>query len=123
MSVGIKNLRGEPTSFIPPLVQREGPLTAELLLEPSRFGLGLLPPKHQPDGVAQAICGFCSTGCSLDVHLRDNQAIGLSPSRDYPVNLGMACPKGWEALAVLDSPERATTPLLRNADGKLEPVS
>ena len=34
----------------------------------------------------------------------------------------MACPKGWEALAVLDAPDRATTPLLRNAAGKLEPV-
>jgi assimilatory nitrate reductase catalytic subunit len=34
----------------------------------------------------------------------------------------MACPKGWEALTVLDSPERATTPLLRNSHGRLEPV-
>ena len=31
----------------------------------------------------------------------------------------MACPKGWEALAVLDVADRATTPLLRDARGKL----
>jgi assimilatory nitrate reductase catalytic subunit len=35
----------------------------------------------------------------------------------------MACPKGWEALAPLKAEDRATTPLLRNARGKLEPVS
>jgi assimilatory nitrate reductase catalytic subunit len=107
---------------VPPLVQRDGPLTAELLLEPARFGLGMLPEKRQPDQVATSICGFCSTGCSLNVHLRENQAVGLMPTASYPVNLGMACPKGWEALAVLNAQDRATTPLLRNPAGKLQPV-
>ncbi len=110
------------TAVVPPLFQRDGPLTAELLLEPARFGLGLLPKHLQPDRVSQSVCGFCSTGCSLNIHLRDNKAIGLTPNASYPVNLGMACPKGWEALAVLDSPDRAVTPLLRNAAGNLQPV-
>src|SRR5262245_40135591 len=113
----------ESSAAIPPLFQREGPLTAELLLEPARFGLGLLPNKSQPDRILQSVCGFCSTGCSLNIHLRDNRAIGLTPACDYPVNLGMACPKGWEALAVLDSPERAVQPLLRNDAGRLLAVS
>ncbi len=99
-----------------------GPLTRELVQQPGRFGLGQLPVRNQPDATTTLVCGFCSTGCGLNVHLRDGEAIGLSPSTDYPVNLGMACPKGWEALRVLDSPDRATTPLLRNAHGKLEPV-
>ena len=34
----------------------------------------------------------------------------------------MACPKGWEALAPLAAADRATTPLLRDARGELEPV-
>ena len=50
------------------------------------------------------VCGFCSTGCSLDVHLRDGEAVNLTPTTDYPVNLGMACPKGWEALTPLRRP-------------------
>lgn len=99
-----------------------GPLTRELVQQPSKFGLGQLPVRNQPDATTTLVCGFCSTGCGLNVHLRDGEAIGLSPSTDYPVNLGMACPKGWEALRVLASPDRATTPLLRNASGKLEPV-
>jgi anaerobic selenocysteine-containing dehydrogenase len=108
---------------LPAMVQRDGPLTSELLLEPARFGLGLLPKGLQPDGLAKSVCGFCSTGCSLNVHLRDNTAMGLTPDATYPVNTGMACPKGWEALTVLQSPDRATTPLLRSTAGKLRPVS
>ncbi len=108
---------------LPPIFQRTGPLTDELLLTPARFGLGLAPPNLQADAVAGSVCGFCSTGCNLNIHLCDGAATGLTPAADYPVNLGMACPKGWEALAVLDAPDRATTPLLRNGAGRLEPVS
>lgn len=112
----------QPTGPLLPLLARSGPLTEELLLEPGRFGLGMLPAMARPDAVAQSICGFCSTGCSLDMHLREGRAIGATPSANYPVNLGMACPKGWEALSVLNSPDRAVTPLLRGTSGELEPV-
>ena len=71
---------------------------------------------------ATVVCGFCSTGCGLNIHLRDGEAINLTPAADYPVNLGMACPKGWEALAVLKAADRATQPLLRDARGHLRPV-
>jgi anaerobic selenocysteine-containing dehydrogenase len=105
------------------IFQRQGPLTEELLLEPGKFGLGLVPAVAQPEAVTRSVCGFCSTGCSLDIHLRNDVAVGLTPSVEYPVNRGMACPKGWESLAVLQSPERAITPLARNAAGKLEPIA
>ena len=102
--------------------QRDGTLTRELLLEPAGHGLGQVPARSMPDATTTMVCGYCSTGCGLKIHLRDGQAVNLSPETDYPVNLGMACPKGWEALTVLDAPDRATTPLLRNAQGKLVPV-
>ncbi len=101
----------------------DGPLTQDLVLHPAKFGLGQVPAGLQPDATTQMVCGFCSTGCSLNIHLRDGEAINLTPSVDYPVNLGMACPKGWEALSVLDSPDRGTMPLLRDVRGKLKPVS
>ncbi|MFA7343885.1 MAG: nitrate reductase [Terrimicrobiaceae bacterium] len=99
----------------------DGPLTRQLVQEPGRFGLGMLPKRLAPDETTSVVCGFCSTGCALDVHLRDKQAINISATADYPVNLGMACPKGWEALAPLAAPDRATTPLLRGTDGRLVP--
>jgi anaerobic selenocysteine-containing dehydrogenase len=104
------------------LVRHDGPLTRELLLEPSQFGLGRLPKRLSADQTTTMVCGFCSTGCGLEILLRDGEAVGLTPSSDYPVNLGMACPKGWEALTPLKGPGRATTPLVRKR-GKLTPVT
>jgi anaerobic selenocysteine-containing dehydrogenase len=106
----------------PFLRQWSGPLTEQLVLRPAEFGLGKVPARLQPDATTTMVCGFCSTGCGLNVHLRDGKAINLSAASDYPVNLGMACPKGWEALTPLAAPDRATTPLLRNERGKLVPT-
>ncbi|MCP4787703.1 MAG: molybdopterin-dependent oxidoreductase [Fuerstiella sp.] len=109
-------------SFKSLLYSTDGPLTRELLREPGNFGLGQVPAKAKPDGTTDMVCGYCSTGCSLRIHLKDGAATSLTPTTDYPVNLGMACPKGWEALTVLDSPDRATTPLLRDESGRSVPV-
>ena len=102
------------------LRQWSGPLTRELVQRPGEFGLGNIPAKHAPEATTRATCGFCSTGCSLDIHLKDGVAVNLTPTVDYPVNLGMACPKGWEALNCLAAPDRATAPLLRQSDGSMK---
>jgi anaerobic selenocysteine-containing dehydrogenase len=58
----------------------------------------------------------------LNVHMRDGQAVNLSADTSYPVNLGMACPNGWEALTPLSAPDRGTTPLVRaTRNAALEP--
>jgi assimilatory nitrate reductase catalytic subunit len=106
----------------PALVQRDGPYTRELLQQPGKFGLGRVPSRVAPDQIARMICGFCSTGCSLNVLMKGGEAVGLAPTTQYPVNLGMACPKGWEALTPLRGPGRATTPMVRRG-GKLVAVS
>jgi assimilatory nitrate reductase catalytic subunit len=99
-----------------------GPLTTELVQNPGGFGLGLVPHRQVPDATAALTCGFCSTGCSLTVHLKEGNAVNLTPTVKYPVNSGMACPKGWEALTVLGADDRATTPLLRDAGQRFRPV-
>jgi assimilatory nitrate reductase catalytic subunit len=105
------------------LFDRHGPLTGELGRSPAGFGLGQVPTRLRPDATTTAVCGFCSVGCGLELHLRQGEAVNLSPATDYPVNLGMACPKGWEALAPLGAADRTTHPLLRGPDGKLAPVA
>lgn len=100
--------------MIPSLLQKTGPLTDRLLLDPNTSGLGSLPIARVPDTTTTMVCGYCSTGCGLAVHFKDGQAIQLTPAADHPVNLGMACPKGWEALRVLQSDDRATKPLIRD---------
>lgn len=103
-------------------------MTAEMVLRPASFGLGHVPARLDPAGTTTSVCGFCSTGCGLKIHLNaDGEAINLSASPDYPVNLGMACPKGWEALTPLAASDRATSPLARSPSsgrkGPLAPVS
>jgi anaerobic selenocysteine-containing dehydrogenase len=101
------------------LKQHTGPNTRELVQEPGDFGLGKVPSRLKPHSTATSICGYCATGCQLKIHLDDKgEAINLSPQAGYPVNLGMACPKGWQALDPLDSPDRATAPMMRDAAGK-----
>lgn len=110
-------------SFTSLMHSADGPMTRELLREPGNFGLGQVPSRTRPDATTDMVCGYCSTGCSLRIHLKDGKATSLTPTTEYPVNLGMACPKGWEALTVLDSPDRATTPLLRDWSGRHVPVN
>lgn len=104
------------------LYEREGTLTRELLREPGGFGLGQVPSRLKPDSTTTAVCGFCATGCGLDIHLKDGQAVNLSPSKDYSVNIGMACPKGWEALTPLYAKDRARYPMVRDDKGNLRRV-
>ena len=102
--------------------QRQGQLTRDLVQEPGMYGLGRLPQRTKPDATTTMVCGYCSTGCGLNVHLKDGNAINITPCPEYPVNLGMACPKGWKALEVLQSPNRCQTPLLREPSGRLRSI-
>jgi anaerobic selenocysteine-containing dehydrogenase len=116
----MKQLQEKVTRWIQ---QKDGPQTQDLVLRPGKFGLGQIPARLEPDDTTTLICGYCSTGCGLKAHLREGEAINLSADPDYPVNLGMACPKGWEALTPLRANDRATTPLLRDkASGRLESI-
>jgi anaerobic selenocysteine-containing dehydrogenase len=103
---------------------QDGPLTRDLVRRPGGFGLGQVPARLAPERTTRSICGFCSTGCSLDLHIRDGEAVNVTPTADHPVNLGMACPKGWEALTPMQADDRLTTPLARTRPGgALRPVS
>ena len=56
-----------------------GPLTEDLVLRPSEFGLGHVPSRLKPDRTTTIVCGFCSTGCGLNIHLKNGEAVNLSP--------------------------------------------
>ena len=85
----------------------------------ARTGAGAARPRRDDDRGVRLLLDGLRPGDPP----RNGEAINLSPSRDYPVNRGTACPKGWEALTPLAAPDRATHPLIRNAAGKLEPAS
>ena len=65
------------------LVKKDGPLTRDLLQTPGKFGLGRVPSRLEPDQTTTVVCGFCSTGCGLKVHMKDGQAVNLSATTEY----------------------------------------
>ncbi len=67
-------------------------------------------------------CPYCALQCGMTVVQADGRFAVLP--RDFPTNKGGLCRKGWTAAALLEAPNRLTTPLLRDAkDRPLRPAS
>lgn len=82
---------------------------------------GLLDPRPV-ERVVTTTCGYCGTGCTLDVHLRGDEIATVRPSWSSPVNRGHACVKGRFAHGWVRADDRLTAPLIRR-DGELRPAT
>lgn len=69
-------------------------------------------------------CPFCGTGCNFDlnVDVKNNKVVGVTPCEDAPINGTELCVKGRFHTDFISSEERLTTPLMRK-DGELQPAS
>ncbi|WP_461012350.1 molybdopterin oxidoreductase family protein, partial [Streptomyces capparidis] len=65
-------------------------------------------------------CPYCALQCATSLVPGGPHRVRVEP-RDFPVNRGGLCRKGWTAPAVLTAADRLTTPLLREG-GELRPV-
>jgi assimilatory nitrate reductase catalytic subunit len=72
--------------------------------------------------VVSTHCPYCALQCGMDLACEDDR-IDVSGNTRFPVNEGGLCVKGWSAAATLRHPDRLLSPLARNAQGTLEPVS
>ncbi|MDT7727546.1 MAG: assimilatory nitrate reductase catalytic subunit [Actinomycetota bacterium] len=70
----------------------------------------------EPRTAVETHCPYCALQCGMS--LRGTE---VAPRR-FPTNAGGLCQKGWTSGALLDSPARLTSPLLR-VDGELRPAS
>ncbi|WP_226344604.1 molybdopterin oxidoreductase family protein [Agilicoccus flavus] len=70
--------------------------------------------------MADTHCPYCALQCAMSV-TPTADGVQVAP-RDFPTNRGGLCQKGWTSAAVLDVPDRLTTPLVRGGDGELHPV-
>jgi formate dehydrogenase major subunit len=65
-----------------------------------------------------SICHFCSGGCGIVLHVRNEQLINVEGDPDHPTNKGSLCPKGASLGQVRGNPRRILTPMYRPAGGK-----
>jgi NADH-quinone oxidoreductase subunit G len=68
-----------------------------------------------------SVCPHCSAGCNIRVDLRRGEVVRHLARDEYDVNDAWICDKGRYSFRFPDSPERITTPLIR--DHGLEPAS
>ncbi|QKW08195.1 molybdopterin oxidoreductase family protein [Streptomyces sp. NA04227] len=66
-------------------------------------------------------CPYCALQCGIRL-TTGPEGVRVEPDAEFPVNRGGLCQKGWTAPAVLDTPDRLRTPLVRGADGNLVPA-
>ncbi|MCP5514169.1 MAG: nitrate reductase [Spirochaetales bacterium] len=72
--------------------------------------------------VKRTTCSYCSVGCNLDITIREDETLSLKPNKEYPVNEGFCCVKGFHLLVPFQSSERGTAPLLRQKNGDYKTV-
>jgi assimilatory nitrate reductase catalytic subunit len=62
-------------------------------------------------------CSYCSVGCNFDAVVTDGKVTSWLPNKEYPVNQGKACPKGFHLMRAHEASDRLTAPLVRETDG------
>ena len=74
----------------------------------------------------RSTCNFCGVGCQIDINVdrEANRIVKItSPPPGTTVNDGNLCVKGRFANDFVHHPDRLTTPLVREADGRLREAS
>ena len=66
-------------------------------------------------------CSYCGVGCQLYLHVKDNQVVKVTGA-DMTPNHGSLCVKGRFGYHFVASPERLTTPLIKE-NGKFREAS
>ncbi len=75
------------------------------------------------DATVTTTCGYCGVGCRLEAHVAGDRVVAISPALDGPANDGHTCLKGRFAHQFSRHRARLTTPLIRDAQGNLQPAS
>ncbi len=68
-------------------------------------------------------CPLCEATCGLELTMEDGAVTKVRGDNDDVLSAGFICPKGASIAVLHEDPERLRTPLLRGADGELQPCS
>jgi formate dehydrogenase alpha subunit len=61
----------------------------------------------------QTTCPHCGCGCQTSLEVLDGRVIGTHPLKTAAMNQGKICIKGWNVHEFVHSPDRLTTPLIK----------
>ncbi len=62
-------------------------------------------------------CAYCGVGCQMYLHVKDGRVVKVTGVEDAEPNHGRLCVKGRFGYEFIASPERLTTPLIKEGDG------
>lgn len=97
-------------------------LAGEALAGKSYVSGGPAPAHVEPEKWVYSTCGFCGTGCGIEIGLEGDKAVQIRGTKGYPVNDGLLCSKGIYQWKMITAPDRGKHPLIRK-DGKMVQAS
>jgi predicted molibdopterin-dependent oxidoreductase YjgC len=66
------------------------------------------------DGPAvRTTCSYCGVGCQMFLHVRDGKVVKVTGAEEMAPNYGSLCVKGRFGFDFIASPERLTTPMIK----------
>ena len=72
--------------------------------------------------VKNGICGFCSSGCQIEYHVKDGKVARVT-SDDSTYNNGNLCINGRFGYSAFNAAQRLTQPLVKGVDGVQKPAT
>jgi NADH-quinone oxidoreductase chain G len=72
---------------------------------------------------ADTTCGYCGDGCALTLETYGEKVIEVMSAYGEGRNSGDLCARGFFGYQYVNHPDRLTTPLVRQADGRLHPAT
>ena len=91
------------------------------------LGIKIAPQKAMAQTVAidvdkwvKGVCRFCGTGCGVYIGVKNGKVTAMKGNPDAKTNFGYLCVKGSMIHKFINHPDRLTTPMIRNSNGKLE---
>ncbi len=83
---------------------------------------GLLT-KHDETTKIRTTCPYCGIGCQQELLLKDGRIVEINGVENAEPNKGSLCVKGRFGYDFIYSPERLTTPLIKQADNSFKEAS
>ncbi|MFZ5814891.1 MAG: molybdopterin-dependent oxidoreductase [Bacillota bacterium] len=79
---------------------------------------GPAPAHVEPERWIYSTCGFCGTGCGIEIGVKGEKPVAIRGTEGYPVNDGLLCAKGIYQWQMITAPDRGKHPLIRR-DGRM----